>query len=166
MVSRTYYPPPPPPPHPHHHPNHSNDGARYMSSRSCAPYLSYPERRYQLPSHDARAITMADPQTDETTPPRKRIAVAVSASSFFVVVFLYYSLSLYLPMSPCLSVCLSGQNIYIYICRMIVWTSTFLPCIFLPNQPSTRLPWIYTRRKRSGCSCSLFFFFFFGERKK
>ncbi|KAG8168890.1 hypothetical protein KVR01_001639 [Diaporthe batatas] len=67
MVSRAYYPPPPP--HPH-------EGARYLPSRSCAPYYSYPERRYQLPSHDARSMTMTDPQTDETTPPRKRIAVA------------------------------------------------------------------------------------------
>ena len=73
MVSRAYYPPPPP--HPH-------DGARYLPSRSCAPYYSYPERRYQLPSHDARSMTMTDPQTDETTPPRKRIAVAVSSDPF------------------------------------------------------------------------------------
>lgn len=72
MVSRAYYPPP----HPHPH-----DGARYLPSRSCAPYYSYPERRYQLPSHDARSMTMTDPQTDETTPPRKRIAVAVSSGS-------------------------------------------------------------------------------------
>lgn len=47
-----------------------------MSTRLCAPY-SYSERRY-LPSHDARAITMVEPQTDDNTPPRKRIAVAVS----------------------------------------------------------------------------------------
>ncbi|KAK2615061.1 hypothetical protein N8I77_001837 [Diaporthe amygdali] len=67
MVSRAYYPPPPP--HPH-------DGARYLPSRSCAPYYSYPERRYQLPSHDARSMTMTDSQSDESTPPRKRIAVA------------------------------------------------------------------------------------------
>lgn len=69
MVSRAYYPSP----HPHPH-----DGLRYLSSRSCAPYLSYPERRYQLGSHDTRAVTMAEPQGDETSPPRKRIAVAVS----------------------------------------------------------------------------------------
>lgn len=68
MVSRTYnYPPPP---------SHPHEGARYLSSRLCAPY-SYSERRY-LPSHDARAITMAEPQSDDNTPPRKRIAVAVS----------------------------------------------------------------------------------------
>lgn len=66
MVSRPYCPPP-----------HPYDGSRYMSTRLCAPYSSYSERRY-LPSHDARAITMADPQTDDNTPPRKRIAVAVS----------------------------------------------------------------------------------------
>lgn len=48
-----------------------------MSTRLCAPYSSYSERRY-LPSHDARAITMVEPQTDDNTPPRKRIAVAVS----------------------------------------------------------------------------------------
>lgn len=72
MVSRAYYPPP------HSHPHH--DGMRaYLPTRSCGPYMSYPgsERRYQLASHDTRAITM-DPQQDETTPPRKRIAVAVS----------------------------------------------------------------------------------------
>ncbi|KAF3762870.1 hypothetical protein M406DRAFT_72844 [Cryphonectria parasitica EP155] len=67
MVSRPYYPPP----HPH-----AKNGARYPSGRSCAPYLSYSERRYQLPSHDAQVITMTDTQTEETTPPRKRIAVA------------------------------------------------------------------------------------------
>lgn len=67
MVSRAYYPPP------HSHPH---EGARYLSSRSFAPYYSYPDRRCQLPSHDARAVTMTDSQTDDTTPPRKRIAVA------------------------------------------------------------------------------------------
>lgn len=77
MVSRAYYPPP----HPHPH-----EGARYMSSRSCAPYYSYPDRRYQLPSHDARAVTMTDPQADDTTPPRKRIAVAVSPGFFFTYI--------------------------------------------------------------------------------
>ncbi|CAN8105622.1 unnamed protein product [Discula destructiva] len=63
MVSRTYYPPPLP---------QSHDGLRYLSSRSCAPY----ERRYQLASYDSRAITMPDPQGDDGSPPRKRIAVA------------------------------------------------------------------------------------------
>lgn len=66
MVSRPYYPPP------------SHD-TRYLSGRLCAPYASstYSERRY-LPSHSASSITMTDPQTDDTAPTRKRIAVAVS----------------------------------------------------------------------------------------
>lgn len=70
MVSRAYYPP-----------ATHDAGLRYLSSRSCGPYLSYPERRYQLASHDSRAITMPDPQGDEGSPPRKRIAVAVSPFS-------------------------------------------------------------------------------------
>lgn len=61
------------------------------SSRSCGPYLNYPERRFQLASHDARAITMTDPQIDDSTQPRKRIAVAVSyAFSFFSFVMSWY----------------------------------------------------------------------------
>lgn len=87
MVSRPYSSYPPPPPH---------DGARYLSGRLCAPYSSYSERRY-LPSHDARAITMADPQTDDNTPPRKRIAVAVSPSPFYLVSLTRYPCCLVRP---------------------------------------------------------------------
>lgn len=73
MVSRAYYPSAP-----------HDAGLRYLSSRSCGPYISFPERRYQLPSHDSRAITMPDSQGDEGSPPRKRIAVAVSPDPDFV----------------------------------------------------------------------------------
>lgn len=61
MVSQACYPSP--------------DGRRY--SRALPPYIAFPERRFQLPSHDTRVITMADSQGDDSTPPRKRIAVAV-----------------------------------------------------------------------------------------
>ncbi|PSR83937.1 hypothetical protein BD289DRAFT_275522 [Coniella lustricola] len=55
----------------------SVDRMRYQNSRACAPYNgSYTERRCQLASHESRPFNMAESQTDESTTPRKRIAVA------------------------------------------------------------------------------------------
>ena len=63
----------------------ATDGRRY--SRVYPPYFTYTERRFQLPSHDTRAITMSDSQIDDSTPPRKRIAVAVRTSPYCLATF-------------------------------------------------------------------------------
>jgi hypothetical protein len=68
MVSQAYYATPP-----------STDGRRY--SRACPPYMPYPERRYQISSHDGRTIAMTESPVDtESQPQRKRISVAVSSA--------------------------------------------------------------------------------------
>ncbi|KAH8671667.1 hypothetical protein BX600DRAFT_252060 [Xylariales sp. PMI_506] len=45
-------------------------------SRLCPPFSPYTERRYPLLSHDVRPTTMTEREPDESSQPRKRIAVA------------------------------------------------------------------------------------------
>ncbi|KAK9793648.1 putative Zn(2)-C6 fungal-type domain-containing protein [Seiridium cardinale] len=54
----------------------SEAGRRY--SRGCPPYPFYPERRFNIPSshHELRPSTMTERETDDSSQPRKRIAVA------------------------------------------------------------------------------------------
>ncbi|KAI0133957.1 hypothetical protein BJ170DRAFT_180627 [Xylariales sp. AK1849] len=53
----------------------SEPGRRY--SRICPPYPPYSDRRFHLQSHhDARSLTMTEREPDESSTPRKRIAVA------------------------------------------------------------------------------------------
>ncbi|KAL1858211.1 hypothetical protein VTK73DRAFT_7901 [Phialemonium thermophilum] len=57
----------------------TGEGRRY-SARACAPYMSFPERRYHFSPHDGRTLGMPDSHLDrgEAQPQRKRISVAVS----------------------------------------------------------------------------------------